>query len=212
MCQNASICENFTLLHIFWLDSRWWPADSKWISAVHPPFFLIFYLVVNQPNVSLESSWTPCPPSGLHGLRTQSTSQTPHGVQQEFTIAAYLLLLLLHKEKRLPWLQIEHLITWEAVISTINHYTTTALLATQFSHTIYPPTQLILRADQTCSFGHHAVFFHLPTTTHCLSSPHYHLIHETHCPPPTPFSTLTIAVNHPHAPHHMQTITCRHHV
>ena len=61
-----------------------------------------FSLVVTQPNVGLESSWTPGPPSGLHGLHliTQSTSQTPYGVQQESTISGYLLLLLLDKEKK----------------------------------------------------------------------------------------------------------------
>ena len=83
------------------------------------------------------------------------------------------------------------------------------------SHTIFThhiPTWLIPKADQTCSFGCHAVFFCLPTTAHHLSSPHYHLVHETHHPPPTTFSMLTVAVNCPHAPHHMQTITCQCHV
>ena len=51
--------EDFTLPHIFRLDSRWTPADSRWISAVHPPFFPIFSLVGTQPNFSPESIWTP---------------------------------------------------------------------------------------------------------------------------------------------------------
>ena len=41
-------------------------------------------------------------PSGLHGLhlRTQSTSQTPYGVQRESTMSGYVLLLLLDKGKK----------------------------------------------------------------------------------------------------------------
>ena len=54
------------------------------------------------PRIQVDSTWTPGPPSGLHGLHliTQSTSQTPYGVQQESTISGYLLLLLLDKEKK----------------------------------------------------------------------------------------------------------------
>ena len=55
----GTLAEDFTLPHIFRLDSRWTPADSRWISAVHPPFFQIFSLVGTQPNFSPESIWTP---------------------------------------------------------------------------------------------------------------------------------------------------------
>ena len=38
-CWILSLVEDFTLLHIFRLDSGWTPADSRWISGVHPLFF-----------------------------------------------------------------------------------------------------------------------------------------------------------------------------
>ena len=138
-----------------YLEKVWNPADSRWISTV------LFSLVVTQPNVSLESSWGP--PSGLHGLhlRTQSTSHTPYGVQQECTISGYLLLLFLHKGMT----QNEHLITWATINATINHCTTKALLATQISHLIYPPSQHIPKADQIRWLCCHVVTFCLPTTT-----------------------------------------------
>ena len=57
--QGVAMEEDFTLPHIFQLDSRWTLVDSRWISAVHPLLFLIFSLVVTKPNAHLESSWTP---------------------------------------------------------------------------------------------------------------------------------------------------------
>jgi len=58
--------EDFTLPHIFWLDSTWSPAESRWSFGVHPPFFLWWQpsqiLVQSPPGVCLESG---CPPGGL---------------------------------------------------------------------------------------------------------------------------------------------------
>ena len=51
--------------------------------------FSIFFLFGGNPAkcLHLDFSWSPGPPSGLHGLHliTQSTSQTPYGVHQEST-------------------------------------------------------------------------------------------------------------------------------
>ena len=84
------------------MDSSRLQMDFCCSSTIFSNFFFGENPAKCQPRVHLDSSWSPGPPSGLHGLHliTQSTGQTPYGVQQESTIAVYLLLLLLDKEKK----------------------------------------------------------------------------------------------------------------
>jgi len=71
--------EDFTLPHIFQLDSTWSLAESIWSPGVHPPFFLWWHPAKYQSGVHLESAWSPAAlqvdssgQNGLH-LRTQGT-------------------------------------------------------------------------------------------------------------------------------------------
>ena len=85
-----------------WVGSGRLQMDFCCSSTIFSNFFFSGNPAECQPRVHLDSSWSPGPPSGLHGLHliTQSTSQTPYGGQQESTISVYLLLLLLDKEKK----------------------------------------------------------------------------------------------------------------
>ena len=172
--------EDFTLPHIFQMDSSGLQVDFYCSSTIFSDFFFGGNPAKFKPRAHLDSRpniWTAWNPSHY-------TVDQPDSIWSLARVYNYCLIIIviIKQGKKMPWPRIEHSITWASINAAINCYTIEALLALQILHFIYHPSQHVLKADRQHWLCCHIVVFCLPTTTSTTS----HLVQH---PTTTPHST-----------------------